>query len=130
VLGAINPAGNWGALRLQSFARRPGQAGGAGGDGGGGFFDVAQMRWRSGRVGSFLMRSFSRSGASSSQLQPPSSQAAAAAAVAAADGVAWKEQANGGGVANGEPRIKAAAVGDDVEASGVAAAADHKQLQR
>ena len=66
VLDQINPAANWDALRLQSFARPAGQfpggveAGGAAG-GGGGFFDLTQLRWRPGNVaGSFRNSSFVR----------------------------------------------------------------------
>ncbi|KAF6244012.1 hypothetical protein COO60DRAFT_1631461 [Scenedesmus sp. NREL 46B-D3] len=53
--GEVNPAANWGALRLQS-ARHPdtGAPGFESPATAGGFFDVAQFRWRGGAVGSFL----------------------------------------------------------------------------
>uniref|UniRef100_A0A383V948 Bidirectional sugar transporter SWEET n=1 Tax=Tetradesmus obliquus TaxID=3088 RepID=A0A383V948_TETOB len=53
--GQVNPAANWGVLRLQSV-RHP-ETGARGFESpatAGGFFDVSQMRWRSGVVGSFL----------------------------------------------------------------------------
>lgn len=53
--GEVNPAANWGALRLQS-ARHPdtGAPGFESPATAGGFFDVSQFRWRGGAVGSFL----------------------------------------------------------------------------
>lgn len=53
--GQVNPAANWGVLRLQSV-RHP-DTGARGFDSpatAGGFFDVTQLKWRSGAVGSFL----------------------------------------------------------------------------
>jgi hypothetical protein len=53
--GQVNPAANWGVLRLQSTrhpdtgAREFESAATAGG-----YFDVSQFRWRSGAVGSFM----------------------------------------------------------------------------
>jgi hypothetical protein len=53
--GQVNPAANWGVLRLQSV-RHPdtGARGFESPATAGGFFDVSQFRWRSGAVGSFL----------------------------------------------------------------------------
>jgi hypothetical protein len=85
LLNEINPAANWGALRLQSFARPPpgsAAAAGATGASGGGFFDLTQMRWRTGRMESFRNSSFVRmlSGSQrSSSAVIPSAAAAAAA---------------------------------------------------
>lgn len=86
VLDEINPAANWGALRLQSIAHRPGEeplaSGGAAG--GGGFFDLTQLRWRTGRAVSFRAGSFLRLLSSSQQSRPDLGQVAADGAESAA----------------------------------------------
>jgi hypothetical protein len=53
--GQVNPAANWGVLRLQS-ARHPdtGAREFESAATAGGYFDVSQFRWRSGAVGSFI----------------------------------------------------------------------------
>jgi hypothetical protein len=90
VLDQINPAANWGALRLQSFARPlPGSAAAAAAAGagasGGGFFDLTQMRWRTGRMESLRNSSFVRmlSGTQRSSSVVSASDAAGAGAGAA-----------------------------------------------
>jgi hypothetical protein len=86
VLDTINPAANWGALRLQSFARPPPGAPhsvAAAGASSGGFFDLTQLRWRTGRAlsfreGSFLQRMLSGSQRSSTAMPPAASAASGA----------------------------------------------------
>lgn len=133
VLEGINPAANWGALRIQSFARPPPgaphtAATAAAGASSGGFFDLTQLRWRTGRAlsfrnGSFLQRMLSGSQRSSTAMPPAGSAASGAALVpdslgkAAATG--WDQQ---GGAAGGSGRggdVKAG--GEDVEQAYVVA---------
>lgn len=56
VLAEINPAANWGALRMQSISRPAGDsaagAAAAAAASQGGFFDITQLRWRTGRLDS------------------------------------------------------------------------------
>lgn len=85
VLDEINPAANWGALRLQSIVQRPGEvplaSGGAAA--GGGFFDLTQLRWRTGRAASFRAGSFLRLLSSSQQCRPDLGQGTAVGAESA-----------------------------------------------
>jgi hypothetical protein len=90
VLEGINPASNWGALRIQSFARpppgAPNTAAAAAGASSGGFFDLTQLRWRTGRAlsfrnGSFLQRMLSGSQRSSTAMPPVGSAASGASLV-------------------------------------------------